>query len=531
MLTSNPFKYLFSRNSQQPPSAEEEAVLRASSVPLYEKQAERWEALKVQPGSFAPRRALYELGASAGTALGEVGGVAIAAGAVTWVASKMAADGSSLSQQGVAHAAAVSLTTAITGLVQKAVKVITSVRLTEVSALEETFKALRADITPEFLAQFPEGVVKAVKLIFDDVERKITEAKTYPQTLTASYLEKNLRHLLLLLSRPLHTQKLIGASLSAEQETSISKGIDKLVAGYPSRNKSVIECLIQSIRINSVTTTPSRVQAYLYGPAGTGKTRFARELANLLGLPFILIKFPANGLDAVLGSQHYHAREYNTSPPDTKLIGELLLKMIKSGIANPIILIDEIEITSENLSALKLLLDSIKESLPIGGYPSADLDWKHATILMASNQPLKDEALQTRVPQIIFDKIPEHIKKEVSITTALNAFNTYREISNPRGVLPDVCGLGRFKEKILDMIDFLVKKDTEEYEGVRFLEYASEQMVNFISADLRHNAIPKTVKQIMSYIYAQAKGKPDVGEAVLEAKNPLLTRHVVLESS
>jgi hypothetical protein len=480
--------------------------------PLRETQENQLKNLRVKPGSFAPRKTVGLLAGAMGVALQEVGGTALAAGAVSLVVSKFTGDGTAMSQNGIAQAAVTALTVATTGLVKKAATIVVSEsQLDEIGASMATLEAIKRVTTDEFLSQFPEGTVSDVKLLDEDVQIRKRD-----NSAAAPFYERNINHRqLVLLSTPLHAKNVM--DLKPEMKVKL----DKLISDYPERNRSVVETLFHKIRANSVSKNPSRVQAYLFGPAGTGKTRFAHEMADILGVPLITIKCPAKGMSKLLGST-YHVRQYTTAPPDEELIGELPLRLIESGYTNPIVLIDEMEVTADNINELKLLLDPSKKTLKVGGYRDAHLDWSRATILIGSNYALTDKALLTRVPQIVFDKVDDSVKKKV----ASKAIEEHAELYLSQGM--NTADSKRLLSTCQSSLNYLIEVDSKDFEGVRFLQNSVENLVHFIAGGICAGA-PKSMDDIKSYIdtqYAQAKGKIDKDSDVVESADPSNLRTV-----
>jgi MoxR-like ATPase len=481
--------------------------------PLYQLQKRQLKEATVKPGTFALRRTAILLAKESGSALQKVGGTALAAGAVTYFASKMAPSGSSFAQGGIAQAVVSGLTTAATHLVKNSVSILTSQStLNDMGSLEETYKALKARTRPEVLQQFPADIRLAVANIDDEIESFITSSKKNNQESQKgpAWLEGRIRHRqLVLLSAPLESIN-INLTASSVEEKEVDDKLNTLLDSYPENNRGSVETLVQRMRAASVDENPSRVQAYLYGPAGTGKTRFAKELASILGLPLVEVKFPTKGLGTILGAK-WAVQAYGDNPlGDDHIVGELPLKLIQSGCKNPIVLIDEVNITAENLNDIKLLLDPNKKTIKIGGY-DAELDWSRATVLIGSNDRLEDEALQTRLPQIVFDKVADEVKEAVVLNKMEKGFKFYSHLPKP-------C-YQRLVSTCKNMADYLVAKDTENFPGVRFIEVAATNVVHFVAVGINRSK-PKSIEDIKEYIntqYAQAKGKPDSEAEVLES--------------
>ncbi|TKC92610.1 AAA family ATPase [Trinickia terrae] len=472
-------------------------------VPLRNRQKARLDQVKVQPGTFAPRRLGINLVKGVGDALQEATGTAIGAGLVTYAASSMRNPDTDNSNNAITQAVTASFAVAATNLVKNSISTIVNQRtLDERGAHEETYAKLKKDITPEYLARYPEDIKTAARATMEEIDHAIRFG-----TQSATWLDWKIKHLqLVILSRPLEAKNLMSQAPQDKQRRAAA--LEKLLSDYPEKNHGIIETMVQKIQANSVRNEPQRVQAYLYGPAGTGKTRFARELAKVLDVPLVTVKIPAKNLDSILGTQ-WDVSSYTPTTQDSEIIGELPLKLIKAGCTNPIVLIDELELTGNNLNDLKLLLDPSKKELKIGGY-DANLDWSRATILIGSNDPLENEALQTRVSQIVFDNVSNDVKKSVAQTqfnkTALVYAGDLTHAQNQR--LVSTCN---------HYLDELIALDNENFPGVRFLESVSENLVHLVAKGL-NDGKPKTTNEIrynLQMQYAQAKGKPEPGADIL----------------
>ena len=281
--------------------------------------------------------------------------------------------------------------------------------------------------------------------------------------------------------------------------------LEALKNSYPQPNHATIETLAQRIMTNSVAEHPSRVQAYLYGPGGVGKTYFVKELAAIVGAPLVHIRVPEEGASGSVGlrsllGKRYLAEEYPATDPDDEIIGELPMEIIGTGYVNPIVFIDELKLTGSNVNELKLLLDPAKKELKIGGY-QAHVDWAHPTVLIGSNDPLHDEALQTRLQQIVIARASDETKRKVAVGKIEDNAADYAQVlkrSDHQRLL------GTCKSKLEELLVI----DNETFPGTRFLEASSANLVHYVAAGLLANA-PKSSSEISEYLktqYANAKG-------------------------
>jgi len=481
------------RAAEQTPTA----VKKAELLPLIEQQKRRLEESKVTRGTFSAKITGKHLLRNAGDALQDVLGTAASAAVVGYASSKLMNEKTDNSGH-IAQAAATSLTVATTSLVRSTVAtVMNKSQLSERDAEIETFNNLQKKTTPAFLASYPADIQTAVKALDDEVEAEIKFADS---THGAVWFQQKIRHReLILLARPSATKPYTNFG-DSEIRKKFYEDLDLLVGDYPTINASTIETLVQRIAANSQSDRPVRSQAYLYGPGGVGKTRLVNLIATTLNAPLVEINIPGKDLGSLMG-QRYPARYASPTEHDEKVIGKLQFEMINAGYTNPIVFIDELKLTAANLNDLKLLLDPGKKDLQLGGY-DARLDWSRATIIIGSNDPLTDEAMQTRLPQIIIMEASRFAKVNVTMKTIETTAGDYMKIM-PRDQYNRLWSTCRTR------MDQLIDFDNKNFPGVRFLESATENMVHYVAAGLLKGQ-PRTMNQIRDYVdiqYAQAKGR------------------------
>lgn len=478
--------------------------------PLIDKQLKRLESARVAQGTFSTVRTAILLASDASGALQDVLGTAVSAAAIGYASSVLLKENASTSGH-ITQAATGSLTIATTSLVRSAVNTLVNKSvLDERGAEEETYKKLKSITTPDYMASYPKDIQDSVKLLDDGLEKSIK----FPSAAKGVvWFQQQLRHReLILLARPNETKPYTNFADPVLKKSFYAE-LEKLVKDYPSINETTIETLVQRIAANSQSDRPVRSQAYLYGPGGVGKTRLVRLIAKALGAPLVEINIPGKDINSLMG-QRWEASYSSPTSPDSEVIGELPLKMIKAGFRNPIIFIDEVKLTSHNLNDLKLLLDPAKIDLKIGGY-NANIDWSRATILIGSNDPLKDESMQTRLPQIIIREASDEAKIKVATSIVKDASEGYKKSLS----------LEQHKRLVstcLTRLDELIELDNANFPGVRFLQNSTESLVHFVAIGLLKEA-PRTMDNIREYLdiqYAQAKGRAMPGDPVADTAPP-----------
>lgn len=470
--------------------------------PLIDRQLKRLEDAKVARGTFSASRTAKLLAKDAGEALQDVLGTAASAGAISYASSKLLNQESSNTGH-ITQAATSSLTVATTTLVHSSVNtLLNKSSLDDRGAEEETYKALKKATTPEMLSKYPVEVQNEVKVIDDAIDETI---KFPSGERGAVWFQQQLRHReLILLARPHETKPFTNFADPILRKEFYSE-LEKLVKDYPSINETTIETLVQRIAANSQSDRPVRSQAYLYGPGGVGKTRLVGLIAKALGAPLVEINIPGKDIANLMG-QRWPASYASPTTPDEEVVGELPLKMIRAGFVNPIIFIDEVQLTPHNLNDLKLLLDPAKKDLKLGGF-NANVDWSRATILIGSNDPLTDEAMQTRLPQIIIREASHEAKIKVAKSIIQDVSTDYKKSMT-------VAQHKRLLSTCQTRLDQLIEFDDANFPGVRFLQNSTENLVHFVAAGLLKDK-PRDMEEIRDYLniqYAQAKGRFAPGE-------------------
>lgn len=231
----------------------------------------------------------------------------------------------------------------------------------------------------------------------------------------------------------------------------IDNYLNKLHYGLDKAKTRVEEYLLLK-RKNKNLTSPILC---LIGPPGTGKTTFARELANSIGREFIKISVGGlNDSSELIG----HRRTYIGAGP-----GKIIESIKKSGVNNPVILIDEVDkmvkdYKGDPASVLLDILDPKQNKEFVDNYIAEPFDLSSVIFILTAN----DEA---NIPDALYDRL-EII--EVNSYTIFDKLEIAKKYTMPR--LAKEYG---FKDGSIKFSDAVIKKIITDYTleaGVRDLE-------------------------------------------------------------
>lgn len=168
----------------------------------------------------------------------------------------------------------------------------------------------------------------------------------------------------------------------------------------------------------------------LVGPAGVGKSRFARRLAQIAGVGYRYLNAggKSSGADFV-GNGRSHEAPTPCAPAEA---------IFRSRFANPIMFIDEIDKAAKNLAAGKLedaLLAVLEPETARRYYDEclqSDIDLFYVNYMLAANDRMNiNDIMRSRVsvetvekpPSDAFPQIARSVMKEVAIDYGLDASN------------------------------------------------------------------------------------------------------------
>ena len=275
-------------------------------------------------------------------------------------------------------------------------------------AVQQLNKVLEKDFS-KVKHLYPKEIVSAInKINLSIYEKRFTKDK-------AGVLNLIRRREAVLMAIPLQEKNVAhyGTHVDSEKAALMDAKVKELVATLPERNRMTLKSTIRDIRDSSLPSTnvTNKVQMYLYGPHGTGKTVFTKKLAQTLGLPLCEIQLNGNSPTELIGNG-----QFSSDDDDDVVFGKIFLCFIRSGVKNPILFIDEAgdyingAETNPMVSKLKLLMEPNALRVPLVG-EKIKFDISKATLILAGNSPLVNKELKSRVPQLEFDRLDEEQKQ------------------------------------------------------------------------------------------------------------------------
>lgn len=273
----------------------------------------------------------------------------------------------------------------------------------------------------------------------------------------------------------------------------------EFVTDLPWNKSSDVPCDIKSIRkhLNNshygLDKAKKRIEEYLIlkehnenlsspilclvGPPGTGKTTFARELAKSINREFVKISVGGlNDAAELIG----HRRTYVGSAP-----GKIMDGLKKSGVNNPIMLIDEVDkmvsdYKGEPSSVLLDVLDVNQNKEFTDNYVSLPFDLSNVLFILTAND-------EKNIPEALLDRL-EIIQ--------INSYTIYDKIEIVKKyTIPRLAKEYRFGAKKFAISDKAIIKIASEYTneaGIRDLE---RHIASIIRKVLISNLLPIEIRE------------------------------------
>ncbi len=230
-------------------------------------------------------------------------------------------------------------------------------------------------------------------------------------------------------SLPTKPKKVKGMEPGSDREA-----LYKFINELPEAIRDDIGAIVEQMKTNSIeTNTPSKIQVYLMGDAGTGKTSTVMKLSKLTGIPYCEFNGKdVQNSDELKGSIQFDSLPDLTSKKDEStvenLLGKLFMCFAKTGVANPIIFIDEMgdifklmdDIVSYGFEHhlmgqrdLKLLFDPSVNEINIWGGRRFEMDLSRVTWITTGNYKCNWAPVASRLNIIQFSALPVDNKKAI----------------------------------------------------------------------------------------------------------------------
>lgn len=462
-------------------------------VSAYEQWQARAQAHTVRPGTYSYSRAGKEMALALGSGAQAAVGALAATGATMLLASAVNRDdddtrsGNMDLTQIMALTAGPMLAGAATGLVSGLIGAVRKGRLSTAQAQIATHEKFQRDTAGE-LQRYPADVRDAVRRT-DLVLEQLFKPVEWGDPVDAARVERLLRlrqvNLMALPSRP----KVVTEWTTRAGRAVLDARIHEAVRTFPEEVRENLANVLQRIAANSVAdddTGKRRLQFRLKGPGGTGKDTFIRLIKEILNLPVVELVVPPErdgGIEGLLGKE-WEAIEQNYPTSDEEMFGKLGIALLKSGFSNTVVFLNEIKLDEPGVNnGLKRLLDPARKSIELKSL-SAQIDWSHQTVFVASNDDINpDHALESRWETIELPRATPETKEMV----ARDIHN--RESKNYRKPLADghpVLDAAQQDEldRIFDaVLPLFIGEHGKKFPGAR-MEFA-RSVTTFIAQELR----------------------------------------------
>ncbi|MDG6230218.1 endopeptidase La [Glaesserella parasuis] len=276
--------------------------------------------------------------------------------------------------------------------------------------LNEQIKAIRKELGGEEEAEQSEldklkekiAEAKLPKEVQEKVDSEFNKLKAMPQssaeaTVVRSYIDW-------ILQMPWHKRSVVKKDLQKAQEV-----LDKDHYGLERVKERILEYLAVQSRLNKLKGPI----LCLVGPPGVGKTSLGQSIANATGRKYVRMALGGVRDEAEIRG---HRRTYIGSMP-----GQLMMKMAKVGVKNPLFLLDEIDKMAQDMrgdpaSALLEVLDPEQNKAFNDHYLEVDYDLSDVMFVATSNSMHIPPALLDRMEVIRLSGYTEdekmHIAKE-----------------------------------------------------------------------------------------------------------------------
>ena len=253
----------------------------------------------------------------------------------------------------------------------------------------------------------------------------------------------------------------------------------------------------------------------LAGPPGVGKTTFASSIADALGRKFVKVSLGGlNDTSEILG----HRRTYIGSNP-----GKIISGLIKSGVKNPVFLLDEIDKLTKDFkgdpaSALLEVLDPTQNYKFIDNYVDEEVDLSEVLFIVTANDI-------SSIPISLYDRL-EVIN--ISGYTDDEKLNIAKNYLIKKSLINN-----NIKEGIIKFSDESINTIIEEYtkeSGVRELDRLINKIIRKIITKLKKENKKIKKKEIRKEDIEEYLGISKYYKKVNEIKYPGLVKALASSS-
>ncbi|KAE9539087.1 endopeptidase La [Ursidibacter maritimus] len=236
----------------------------------------------------------------------------------------------------------------------------------------------------------------------EKVESEFNKLKAMPQSSSEATVVRG--YIDWILQMPWHKRSVVKKDLQKAQEV-----LDKDHYGLERVKERILEYLAVQSRLNKLKGPI----LCLVGPPGVGKTSLGQSIANATGRKYVRMALGGVRDEAEIRG---HRRTYIGSMP-----GQLMMKMAKVGVRNPLFLLDEIDKMAQDMrgdpaSALLEVLDPEQNKAFNDHYLEVDYDLSDVMFVATSNSMHIPPALLDRMEVIRLSGYTEdekmHIAKE-----------------------------------------------------------------------------------------------------------------------
>ncbi|WP_301098390.1 endopeptidase La [Otariodibacter sp.] len=243
---------------------------------------------------------------------------------------------------------------------------------------------------------------KLPKEVQEKVEGEFNKLKAMPQSSSEATVVRG--YIDWILQMPWHKRSVVKKNLQKAQEI-----LDKDHYGLERVKERILEYLAVQTRLNKLKGPI----LCLVGPPGVGKTSLGQSIANATGRKYVRMALGGVRDEAEIRG---HRRTYIGSMP-----GQLMMKMAKIGVRNPLFLLDEIDKMAQDMrgdpaSALLEVLDPEQNKAFNDHYLEVDYDLSDVMFVATSNSMNIPPALLDRMEVIRLSGYTEdekmHIAKE-----------------------------------------------------------------------------------------------------------------------